>query len=49
VRRAKDDSPRRDGRDHRGNALGAHLAVWTQDTDFDVLRELAPELRVHPA
>jgi predicted nucleic acid-binding protein len=23
------------------------LAVWTQDADFEVLAELAPELRVH--
>jgi predicted nucleic acid-binding protein len=28
-------------------ALVHDLAVWTQDNDFDVLAELAPELRVH--
>ena len=28
-------------------ALVHDLAVWTQDDDFDVLAELAPELRVH--
>lgn len=27
-------------------ALTHDLAVWTQDADFDVLAELAPELRV---
>ncbi len=27
-------------------ALTHDLAVWTQDTDFDVLAELAPDLRV---
>ena len=27
-------------------ALTHDLAVWTQDDDFDVLAELAPELRV---
>lgn len=27
-------------------ALAHDLAVWTQDDDFDVLAELAPELRV---
>jgi predicted nucleic acid-binding protein len=30
-------------------ALAHDLAVWTQDHDFDVLAELAPELRVHDA
>lgn len=28
-------------------ALVHELDVWTQDDDFDVLAELAPELRVH--
>jgi len=28
-------------------ALTHGLVVWTQDDDFDVLAELAPELRVH--
>jgi predicted nucleic acid-binding protein len=28
-------------------ALAHGLAIWTQDDDFDVLGELAPELRVH--
>jgi len=28
-------------------ALTHQLAVWTQDDDFDVLAELAPELQVH--
>jgi predicted nucleic acid-binding protein len=28
-------------------ALAHGLAVWTQDSDFDVLAELAPQLRVH--
>jgi predicted nucleic acid-binding protein len=28
-------------------ALTHDLAVWTQDDDFEVLAELAPELRVH--
>ncbi len=28
-------------------ALVHDLAVWTQDEDFDVLAQLAPELRVH--
>ncbi len=28
-------------------ALAYDLTVWTQDDDFDVLAELAPELRVH--
>lgn len=28
-------------------ALVHDLAVWTQDDDFETLRELAPELRVH--
>lgn len=28
-------------------ALAHDLAVWTQDADFDVLREFAPALRVH--
>ena len=28
-------------------ALVHDLTVWTQDDDFDVLAELAPELRVH--
>jgi len=28
-------------------ALVHDLVVWTQDDDFDVLQELAPELRVH--
>jgi predicted nucleic acid-binding protein len=28
-------------------ALVHDLAVWTQDDDFSVLSELAPELRVH--
>jgi predicted nucleic acid-binding protein len=28
-------------------ALNHDLTVWTQDDDFDVLAELAPELRVH--
>lgn len=28
-------------------ALVHDLEVWTQDDDFDVLAELAPELRVH--
>ncbi len=27
-------------------ALAHDLTVWTQDTDFDVLAELVPELRV---
>ena len=27
-------------------ALAHDLAVWTQDDDFDVLQELAPELRL---
>lgn len=27
-------------------ALAHDLAIWTQDEDFDVLSELAPELRV---
>jgi predicted nucleic acid-binding protein len=30
-------------------ALVHDLAVWTQDDDFEVLAELAPALRVHPA
>jgi predicted nucleic acid-binding protein len=30
-------------------ALAHDLAVWTQDDDFDVLAELAPELDVHRA
>jgi predicted nucleic acid-binding protein len=30
-------------------ALAHDLAVWTQDGDFEVLSELAPELRVHGA
>lgn len=29
-------------------ALVHGLVVWTQDEDFAVLAELAPELRVHP-
>jgi predicted nucleic acid-binding protein len=28
-------------------ALTHDLAVWTQDQDFDVLAELAPDLRIH--
>lgn len=28
-------------------ALVHDLTVWTQDGDFDVLAELAPDLRVH--
>lgn len=28
-------------------ALARDLTVWTQDDDFDVLAELAPDLRVH--
>lgn len=28
-------------------ALAHNLAVWTQDDDFEVLAELAPELRVY--
>jgi predicted nucleic acid-binding protein len=28
-------------------ALAHNLAVWTQDDNFEVLAELAPELRVH--
>jgi predicted nucleic acid-binding protein len=28
-------------------ALTHDLAVWTQDDDFDVLADLAPQLRVH--
>ena len=28
-------------------ALTHGLAVWTQDDDFDVLAQLAPDLRVH--
>jgi predicted nucleic acid-binding protein len=28
-------------------ALAHDLAIWTQDDDFSVLGELAPELRVH--
>jgi predicted nucleic acid-binding protein len=28
-------------------ALAHNLAVWTQDDDFAVLAELAPELRIH--
>jgi predicted nucleic acid-binding protein len=28
-------------------ALAHDLAVWTQDSDFEVLAELAPTLRVH--
>ncbi|MEJ7833926.1 MAG: PIN domain-containing protein [Nocardioides sp.] len=28
-------------------ALAHDLAVWTQDSDFDVLADLAPDLRVH--
>jgi predicted nucleic acid-binding protein len=28
-------------------ALAHDLAVWTQDDDFKVLAELAPELQVH--
>jgi predicted nucleic acid-binding protein len=28
-------------------ALAHDLAIWTQDDDFGVLAELAPELRVH--
>lgn len=28
-------------------ALAHDLTVWTQDDDFDVLAELAPDLRVH--
>lgn len=28
-------------------ALAHDLSVWTQDTDFDVLAELAPGLQVH--
>jgi predicted nucleic acid-binding protein len=30
-------------------ALVHDLAVWTQDDDFEVLADLAPELRVHRA
>jgi len=30
-------------------ALAHDAAVWTQDTDFEVLAELAPALRVHRA
>jgi len=30
-------------------AVAHGLVVWTQDDDFDVLAELAPELRVHRA
>lgn len=29
-------------------ALAHDLAVWTQDADFTVLAQLAPDLRVHP-
>jgi predicted nucleic acid-binding protein len=28
-------------------ALAHDLAIWTQDDDFGVLAELAPELRIH--
>lgn len=28
-------------------ALAHGLAVWTQDADFEVLAELAPNLRIH--
>lgn len=28
-------------------ALVHDLAIWTQDDDFEVLAELAPELRIH--
>lgn len=28
-------------------ALAHGLAIWTQDDDFEVLAELAPELRIH--
>jgi len=28
-------------------ALVHDLTVWTQDDDFEVLQELAPQLRVH--
>lgn len=30
-------------------ALANDLTVWTQDGDFEVLAELAPELRIHGA
>lgn len=30
-------------------AVAHDLVVWTQDGDFDVLSELMPQLRVHPA
>jgi hypothetical protein len=36
----------RDGRDHCRHRLVHDLDVWTQDDDFDVLAELAPDLRV---
>ena len=30
-------------------ALAHDLVIWTQDTDFEVLRELAPALQIHQA
>lgn len=30
-------------------ALAHDLVIWTQDTDFEVLRDLAPALQIHQA
>jgi predicted nucleic acid-binding protein len=48
LARARDEGRRAGAMDAivAATALTHDLAVWTQDDDFDVLAELAPELRV---
>lgn len=49
LARARDERRRAGAMDAiiAATALVHDLVVWTQDDDFEVIAELAPELRVH--